>query len=428
MAAAPVPPLTDQGGQATRIAMDDLAASPARRIFAMDGLRGLALIGIVAINVIGFGLPDAAYYNPLALGGDAADLLAWAAGFILIDGKMRNLFSLLFGAGLLIAARRADAAGRDGQDAHMRRMGWLALFGLAHHYLLWWGDILFQYALVGTVAWFFVGVSRRALAFWVIALLAAQLLIAGGIAWSIAGVEQAARAPHAGADARAAWHALAPMIGGPDDGQVAAQIVLHRGDYAGIVAAKLLSAPFAPFAQALFSACETLAMMLAGMLALDSGFLQGRWSRRAYARLLLWSYAIGLPAMGLLAWACIAIGFAPVPTLAIVTVAALPFRPVLMIGHAALAILWLTGGTSALRERAAAAGRMALTNYLATSLVMTSLFYGYGLGLYGSVPRAGLWLAVAAMAALMLAWSKPWLARFGIGPCEALWRRLARQK
>ena len=94
---------------------------------------------------------------------------------------------------------------------------------------------------------------------------------------------------------------------------------------------------------------------------------------------------------------------------------------------AALIILWVKrGGVSALRDRVAAAGRMAFSNYLATSVVMTSIFYGYGLNLFGEVGRAALWLFVLGMSGLMLLWSKPWLDRFHYGPLEWVWRSLAR--
>jgi uncharacterized protein len=105
--------------------------------------------------------------------------------------------------------------------------------------------------------------------------------------------------------------------------------------------------------------------------------------------------------------------------------ATVPFRPVMVLAYAALIIL-LTRGGGRLVERIAAAGRAAFTNYLGTSILMTTLFYGYGLGLYGSMSRIELWLVVLAMWALMLLWSKPWLERFQYGPFEWLWRSLSR--
>ena len=103
----------------------------------------------------------------------------------------------------------------------------------------------------------------------------------------------------------------------------------------------------------------------------------------------------------------------------------MPFDTLMTIGWAALIMLLIkTVASDAVRARLAAAGRMAFTNYLATSVVMTTIFYGYGLALFGSVPRAALYLFCFAMWAAMLLWSKPWLDRYRYGPLEWLWRCL----
>jgi uncharacterized protein len=170
---------------------------------------------------------------------------------------------------------------------------------------------------------------------------------------------------------------------------------------------------------------ETLAYMLWGMAALKSGFLTGAWDDRSYARVALIGFGIGIPAYAAIGWAYASSGFAVPLTFAYVMAATVPFRPLMILATAALVIL-LTRRGGALVGRIAAAGRAAFTNYLGTSIVMTSLFYGYGFGLFGTLGRAELWLVVVAMWALMLLWSKPWLDRFAYGPFEWLWRSLAR--
>src|SRR4051794_16287417 len=113
-------------------------------------------MGIFSVNVIGFAMPEAAYLNPAAYGGSTgANLALWAATFVLVDNKMRTLFSILFGASLLLVVERAEAAGRSGAAVHYRRMGWLLLFGLVHFYGIWSGDILSLYAPVGMAAFAF---------------------------------------------------------------------------------------------------------------------------------------------------------------------------------------------------------------------------------------------------------------------------------
>src|SRR2546426_4841590 len=113
------------------------------RIFTLDLIRGVAVMGILAINITGFALPESAYSNPLSYGiHGAADRWSWLLGFLLVDGKMRGLFSFLFGASMLLVIQRADAAGQPSERIHFARMAWLLVFGLLHFYLIWWGDIL----------------------------------------------------------------------------------------------------------------------------------------------------------------------------------------------------------------------------------------------------------------------------------------------
>src|SRR5262249_38798408 len=122
-------------GQGTR--MTDLThdAPPAGRIATLDIVRGIAVMGILAMNIIAFAMPAQAYFTPFAYGGSASDVATWAFNFVFVDGKMRGFFSFLFGASMLLVIERTDAAGGSGLEAHVRRMVWLLLFGLAHLYL-----------------------------------------------------------------------------------------------------------------------------------------------------------------------------------------------------------------------------------------------------------------------------------------------------
>jgi uncharacterized protein len=165
--------------------------------------------------------------------------------------------------------------------------------------------------------------------------------------------------------------------------------------------------------------------MLLGMAGLRSGLLTGAWSRRAYVRGAGVGFGIGIPAAALVATIPIRHGFDTASVAMSTLVWSEPVRPVMILGWACLIVLALRPG-GALTARVAAAGRMAFSNYLGTTLVCTTLFYGYGFGLYGRLSRAELYLVVAPVSALMLLWSRPWLARFRYGPLEWLWRSLAR--
>lgn len=388
---------------------------PASRIASLDGLRGLAVMGILLMNAAGFALPSGAYFNPLATGSaPAADLAAWAVSFMLVDGKMRAIFSMLFGASTLIVVERAGA---DAARVHMARMATLALFGLAHMILLWQGDILLQYALVGVVALPFAQMEARTLIRVAVLLLIAQLVILAAYTLGFVALREAGGAN---------WTSFASGVGVGSPAEVARQIAHFRGPWSGIAARAAAEAwPDTLFLLS-FDGPETLAYMLIGMAALRSGFLSGGWSRARYLRTAALCAAIGLPPTMLLCWLSFRSGFDTIATFAAATLGGVPFRPVLGLGEAALALAWWGARESPLRLRIAAAGRAAFTNYLGTSLVMCALFYGWGLGLYARLDRLWLYPIILAVWALMLLWSRPWLARFRYGPMEWAWRSLAR--
>ncbi|NJM51736.1 MAG: hypothetical protein HC843_13435 [Sphingomonadales bacterium] len=126
------------------------------RYDSLDFLRGCAVMGILAMNITAFAMPETAYINPAAYGGaDSGNIAAWLFGFLFFDGKMRGLFSLLFGASMMVIIIRATNRGEDAGKGHFTRMLWLVLFGLAHFFLIWWGDILFRYAATGAAAYLF---------------------------------------------------------------------------------------------------------------------------------------------------------------------------------------------------------------------------------------------------------------------------------
>lgn len=397
------------------------------RYRTLDGLRGIAVMGILLLNVGDFALPRAAYLQPLLGGRSSADIAVWTIEFVAADGKFRNLFSLLFGASMLLVADRAAAAGRSGGAVHRNRMAWLLLFGLAHLYLLWWGDILHHYAIVGMFAFALRRLAPHKLFAIGIVVLAFNALRMIGVAGELWWLRAAAQAPHAGTAAIAAWHAAVGSLGLANAGGLARELALHRGGYAGLLHERLATDAVLPLTELVSSGPETFALMLFGMASLRSGFVTGGWSRAAYARVALGCYAVGLPVMAALAWWTIASGFDPLVCFATTLALSLPVRAAIMFGHAALLIPWLARTPDGIGARVAAAGRMAFTNYLATSLVMALLFDGYGAGLFRMLGRAVLLGPVTMMWALMLLWSRPWLDRFAYGPLEWLWRSLARR-
>ena len=401
----------------------------ADRIQSLDVTRGVAVMGIFSVNVVGMAMLQDAYFYPPAFGFDTlADKAMWLANFLLIDGKLRALFSIMFGASLMLVIERAVAAGRSGWRTHVARMVVLMGFGLIHWAVLWWGDILTHYAAVGL----FVALFARLKAKTLFIIAAAGLLINAGLSAFFVGggVVEYEQTRTAIADGTATPQTIEEFRKdearmSPDAAAIAKDKADHR-DIAAHFAWAKGEGFIAPFDLGPLW-LETLPLMLLGMAGYKSGFLTGQWDRRRYRKVATIGIGIGLVAFATLAAMVIAkdflapyvfagnFGFAPI------------FRPIMAMGYAALAIMLVRPG-GALTARFAAVGRTAFSNYIGCTLVGTLVFYGFAGGLYAEVSRSQAWLLVPPVWLGMLIWSKWWLDRYQYGPLEWAWRSLARGK
>ena len=399
------------------------------RILTLDIVRGVAVMGILTMNIAAFAMPYPAYANPAAYGGDSGlDLVSWAFNYLIFDGKMRGLFSILFGASTLLVIERATASGRGGAKAHYARMIVLLAFGLVHFYFIWFGDILSLYALSGMVLYWFRNKSPRSLVRWAIGFLSISFIFFGLIALSGGMAGSSRLPPRASSELMESRRTIENEVGATSK-KIPADLKLYRSDYQTIMESRLIGRTWEPFGSFFSFGFETLGLMFIGMALFKTGFLTGTWEEARYRRWAVRCMVIALPALAFLAWWQASASFDAVRVFAAFITLSMPFDLLMAIAWAALIILWVkTGPMPDLKARVAATGRMAFTNYLATSIVMTIIFYGYGLGLFGEVSRAGLWLFVLGMWGLMLLWSKPWLDRFQYGPLEWLWRSLARMQ
>ena len=405
-----------------------MSATTPTRILTLDIVRGVAVMGILAMNIVGFAMPTQAYINPLAYGADsAADLASWAFSFVFIDGKMRGLFSFLFGASMLLVIQLAEESGDSPGAVTFARQLWLLMFGMIHYYFIWYGDILMGYALIGMAAWLFRDKEPRELIGWGMALLTIQLMVMGASAAYAHSLSAAVSGGSADAGTLKAWQDLGREIAVPSAAMLRDEFALFLGPWSGIAEYQLTERATMPFFFTFLFGWETLAYMLFGMAALKSGFLTGAWDNARYRRVAVTALAVAIPVYVLLAALLFADGFSVPGIFTYSFAATVPFRPLMLVAYAALIILATRRG-GWLVDRVAATGRSAFSNYLGTSILMTGLFYGWGLGWFGSLGRLELWLVVAAMWLVMLAWSKPWLDRFAYGPLEWLWRSLARWK
>ncbi len=395
------------------------------RILTLDVTRGVAVMGIFSVNVVAMAMIQIAYFYPPAFGFDhLSDKLVWLANFILIDGKLRSLFSIMFGASMMLIVDRAIAAGRSAWRTHYARMIVLMGFGFLHFLLLWWGDILTHYAAVGMVAFLFFKLRARTL--FIVSVLG-FLLYAGPSAYfstkAMAMYEQV-QAGTASAEMRKDYEERAKDLF-PDAKTIAEDKAAHRTIPTHVRAAvnEGLDTPLdlGPLW------IETLSLMLLGMAGYKSGFLTGEWDRRRYRKVAVAGIGAGLVGYaGFAAWSWLHDFAAPYAMTAYGGYSPL-LRPVMACGYAALAILLVSPG-GMLTQRLAAVGRTAFTNYLGCTIIGTLVFYGFAGGLYAEVSRSQAWLLVPPVWLLMLAWSKPWLERFHYGPFEWAWRSLARGK
>ena len=394
----------------------------AARLVTLDFIRGIAVLGIVFSNIVDFAHPSLAYFWPPALPQPhwPSDDIAWVLQYLLIDGKMRGLFSLLFGAGMVLFIERARLRGQD-TPLQARRLLLLGLFGLAHFLFLFTGDILTIYAIAGllvlaTVDWD----ARRLLILGTIAYFGGAFYFAASHGVAVA-IEQSP----------AMQHDMAPLWQGLEDSWQAQlaradaeRAVYGQGSYADVIGHAMGKFGSSMSNNVIFALFEAAPLMLVGMGLYKVGLFSGEsgyGAARLGWALLIIGVVLTLP---LALWALVE-GFPPQLTKfvfqGIGVVPRLPFTVGMAILLALAAPRWTRGW---LGSRLAAAGRMAFTNYVGTSLVMVLLFQGWALGLYGQFHRVELFAVVVAVWAFMLVWSAAWLRNFRYGPLEWLWRCL----
>ncbi len=351
------------------------------RVTNLDAIRGLSALGILVMNAVSFGLVPAAYFN-LSAGGSGSwlDKALGAAGEVFVDQKTMALFSMLFGAGIVLFADRAAAKTEHPVRLVLWRNTLLLVIGFLHG-LIWEGDVLIVYAVCAPLLVWMRNVRPR-------------LLLIAGVSL-------------------VAWSALVAAIVQtqvPSDGA-------GLGDY-WLTDGSALSNPVGLFLINDFFA-RSFGLMLIGIALYRLGILQGARSAAYYRRLATWGLGIGIPiaTIGL----TVQIGFDFAPRIAIIgeapnTIATIPMA----LGYVGLITLWNRRPTTSAHVRVRATGQMALTNYLTQTLL--------GIFVLGSITdpdnlgRSGIAVFVLIVWAIQLAWSKPWLDHFRFGPAEWLWR------
>ncbi|HZZ36339.1 MAG TPA: DUF418 domain-containing protein, partial [Caulobacteraceae bacterium] len=373
--------------------------------------------------------PAFAYINPAYYGGDTgANLWAWWINFALVDGKMRGLFTMLFGASAILIAERAAGHKPGPWQTHYLRMFWLFFFGLINAYLIFSGDILVCYALAGLVIFPFRKLKPGVLIGIGAAILAADLAFHVWQNGQARALAIAAGQPGASAATVAALKDLLVTMA-PAPGALEQQLAAFRGGFMDALKARM---EFAIFLQTQFLPTdeipEAIGQMLIGMGLYRAGFFTLRWTSRQYLAVIAFGYLVAAPVNAWLGSQIVAAKFDPISLNYFGAWSAAP-RPFIALAHACVVLLAVRAWPrNFLIDRLSAAGRMALSNYLGAGILSVVIFCGFGLGLYGRLERAQLYLVVLAIWAVTLIWSKPWMERFHYGPFEWVWRSLVRMK
>jgi uncharacterized protein len=422
------------------------AAAPVsdrERLKLIDALRGVAVLGILLMNIPGFSMAD---YSTESFKSDPRNVNFWVSAVISVgfEGKMRALFGMLFGAGVLLFVSKKEQAGRSVTGLFYRRMFWLVLFGLIHaHLILWIGDILYLYGICGMLVYLFRRVKPAYLVLGV-PLVAILDFTSGTLFYQhmrnerIAYVEASAAAAEnkalteAQTSALAQWRELEKtLIPNREDAKDNTRKM--KSDYA-TVASHLR--PLAWKVQTIFLPIEiwdSLALMLLGMALYQWGFLSGQWSNRDYAKVAAIGYGIGLPLAAYsfyhsylyspnLETSLRRMELVPIEWVRLIY----PFQRIaLVMAHvAAIILLYKARYAQTLFRCLGAAGQMALTNYIMQSVICTLFFFGYGLNYYGELEFYQIYFVVLAIWIVQLILSPIWLRSFLFGPLEWVWRSL----
>jgi len=417
-----------------------IAAGPVQgdeRITSLDALRGVAILGILVMNIYAFAMPFVAYSNPLAMGGEEThNIGTWFLTHILFDQKFLSVFAMLFGAGMVLMTGRAEARGARYGRIYYRRQFWLLVIGALHGYLIWVGDILFSYAAIGMLVFLFRKRSPGTLI--IIACLLLPISLVGNYGMSVS-TEQTIIAVAEIQDLQDAgeqlseeqekmlekWESSRAFMA-PNDEDLQKDLAAYRGSYLDIVKHRApIVLMMQIFVTLFFGISRIAALMMIGAALMKLGVLSGERSAIFYRNLMVAGYLFGTPLTIFSAINMNAHAFDTLYMMRVGGIANYVGSLVVAFGHIGLVMLIIkSGALRRLMSRFAAVGRMAVTNYLMHSVILTTVFYGYGFGLYGTIPRFWQMGFVIGVILLQLTISPWWLARFHFGPVEWLWRSL----
>jgi uncharacterized protein len=408
------------------------------RISSLDIIRGISLLGILLMNIVGFGL-HRAYFDASNNGGSTgADLGVWWMNMLFFEGTMRGMFSLLFGAGILLFLNKPSKSIQEGRviDLFFRRLLWMLLFGVIHCYvLLWDGEILYTYAIVGMFAYSFRHMAPKMLLWAAVIILMVPTILDIRNYSEVRDTFEKAPAVKAvmdkgGTVSKEDSAIVAKWQGKINEEKLTPAQLKEEMDARsqGYWSVFLHKIPLNQYMQTTFlyriNFWDTLAMMLWGMAFLKLGILKAVRSKRFYLMMVFFGYGIGV-AINYIEASYIVEQQFTIPSFYRMFITYNLGRIPTTCGHIGLIMLFVQSGwLSFLQKSLAAVGQMAFTNYIMHSLICNFIFLGYGLAMFGKLQRHELYYIVAGIWLFQLIISPIWLNYFRFGPLEWLWRSL----
>jgi uncharacterized protein len=408
------------------------------RISAMDIIRGISLFGILLMNIIIFGLYKA-YFDPTNNGGATGyNLTVWWMNTLFFEGTMRGMFSMLFGAGvLLFTSRKSESMeGTVVTDLFFRRLLWMLLLGVIHCYLLLWGgEILYSYAIVGMFAFSFRHLKPKNLLIGatIILLIATAFWVKDYFKYkdafekvTVANTKKINGQTLSKEDSTSIekWNGFVKEEKVTPE-QLKQEMDARSKGYWSVVMHKLPVNQYMETAFLYFiNFWDTLAMMLWGMAFFKLGILKGNRSNRFYWLMAFIGYGIGVTTNYFEGSHIVSSNFSILSINKTYMTYHLGRIPTAC-GHIAVIMLFVKSGFLPLLQKAlAAVGQMAFTNYITQSIICNFIFLGYGFSMYGKLQRYELYYIVFSIWVFQLIVSPIWLKYFRFGPLEWLWRSL----
>lgn len=385
--------------------------SSTNRIHSLDLLRGFAVLGILIMNITSFSQVNIAYMNPMIGAGlEGYNQYFHAFNYIFADTRFMSIFSILFGAGVVLFTNNAEAKGKKVGALHYKRMFWLLLFGLLHAYFIWEGDILVAYAICGCLIYLLRKKTIRAL------LIISIILFIVPLTFNLM--------TYYGMTAEELESTFAFFY--PSSEEITTEVQIMQGSFLEQMPIRLENAiEFQTLVFMIETFWRTTSLMLLGMILYRKGILSANKSISYYSKMILIGFGIGLIISLIGLNQSYDSGWSGAYVMSIGANYKLISGVFIATGYIGF-VMWCfkKGVFKKLQNRLQSAGRMAFTNYIGMSLICSLIFNGHGLALYGTFDRLQQFLVVVSIWVLILIVSPLVLSKYRYGPLEWLWRKL----